>query len=321
LFAPPFERPIPRAAVEYLVTGATGFIGSHVAAQLRARGDEVRAVVRSPERASLLSSLGVGLYKGDVTDRESLRAPMRGVDGVFHVAGWYHIGLRDRATALAVNVDGTRNVLDMMGELSVSKGVYTSTLAVYSDTHGVLRDESYRFRGRWLTLYDESKWRAHYEVAEPMARAGLPLVTVLPGLVYGPGDSSPMHDLWMQYFRRGLRVMPRVTAYSFGHVEDTADAHLRAMDRGRLGECYNISGPPHTLLEAFDIAQRVTGGYRVRSGTLPRARFDFWRAYPGASVTESRPPPISGTTRRRPANSASPRVPWSPVYLPRSNTR
>ncbi len=246
-------------AMRYFVTGATGFIGGHVAARLSARGDEVVALVRSPEKQSLLRSLGVEVVAGDVTNRESLRTPMQGVDGVFHVAGWYKIGVKHRSTALAVNVEGTRNVLSVMRELRIRRGVYTSTLAVFSDTRGALRDESYRSPARWLTLYDESKWRAHYEVAEPMIREGLPLTIVLPGAVYGPGDTSPMHDVWVEYLSHKLRAVPKTTAFCFGHVDDTAEGHLLAMDKGKSGESYIIAGPPHTLVEAIAIGAQATG--------------------------------------------------------------
>ncbi len=245
--------------MRYFVTGATGFIGSHVAAQLRARGDEVVAIVRSPKKQSLLPSLGVEVVVGDVIDRDSLRTPMRGVDGVFHIAGWYKIGVKDRRTALATNVEGTRNVLSVMQELGIRRGVYTSTLAIFSDTRGAIRDESYRSPARWLTLYDESKWRAHYEVAEPMIREGLPLTIVLPGAVYGPGDTSPMHDVWVEYLSRKLRAVPKTTALCFGHVDDTAQGHLLAMDKGKSGESYIIAGPPHTLVEAIAIGSHATG--------------------------------------------------------------
>ena len=80
--------------------------------------------------------MGVKLFKGDVTDKESMREAMQGVDGVFHVAGWYKIGVKDKSDGERVNVQGTRNVLELMQELNIPKGVYTSTCAVNSDTHG-----------------------------------------------------------------------------------------------------------------------------------------------------------------------------------------
>jgi nucleoside-diphosphate-sugar epimerase len=141
----------------------------------------------------------------------------------------------------------------------VPRGVYTSTLAVFSDTHGRLVDESYRHDGPWLSAYDRTKWVAHYIVAEPFMRAGLPLVIVQPGAVYGPGDTSALGRTLVQYLRRQLPVVPGGAAFCWGHVDDTARAHLLAMERGRPGESYIIAGPPHTLAETLDLAHRLTG--------------------------------------------------------------
>src|SRR6187401_3408260 len=99
--------------MQWFVTGATGFVGGAVARQLIAAGHQVRALVRSSAPPAL-SVPGVTCYQGDITSRDSLREPMTGVDGVFHIAGWYKIGAPDAATAQQVNVDGTRNVLATM---------------------------------------------------------------------------------------------------------------------------------------------------------------------------------------------------------------
>jgi nucleoside-diphosphate-sugar epimerase len=239
----------------YLVTGATGFIGAEVAKQLRSRGHQVVALVRSRAKAELLAKLGIELQLGDITDPTTLRKPMEGVDGVFHLAAWYKTGApRALTQATAINVGGTRNVLDAMREVGVPKGVYTSTLAVFSDTHGQLVDESYRYNGPHLTVYDETKWRAHYEVALPAIAAGLPLVIVQPGAVYGPGDTSALRGVFVSHLRRRLPFAPARTAYCWGHVDDTAHAHIEAMERGRVGESYIIAGPPHTLVEAVRLA-------------------------------------------------------------------
>ncbi len=244
--------------MRYFLTGATGFIGAEVARQLVARGDEVVALVRSPERAASLAALGVTLASGDITDRASLRAPMTGVDGVFHIAGWYKVGARDKRPAMAINVEGTRNVLETMRDLEIPKGVYTSTVAVFSDTHGTVPDESYRYDGSFLSEYDRTKWLAHYQVAEPLIEAGLPLVIVMPGLVYGPNDTSLMHDTLASYVRRTLPGLP-TAAYCWSYVEDTAQGHLLAMDHGTPGESYIIAGPAHTVVEALAVAERITG--------------------------------------------------------------
>jgi nucleoside-diphosphate-sugar epimerase len=229
-----------------------------VARQLREAGHEVLALVRDPLRARSLVDLGVRLASGDICDRDRLRAAMRGVDGVFHIAGWYRVGARDKRPAHRTNVEGTRQVLEVMRELGIRRGVYTSTLAVNSDTRGRLADESYRFAGRHLSVYDRTKAEAH-RLAEEFIAGGLPLIVVMPGVVYGPGDSSSVHSTMLQFLRGRLPLAPARTALSWGHVEDVARAHLLAMEKGQPGRSYIICGPTHTLVEVLQIARDVTG--------------------------------------------------------------
>ena len=241
------------------MTGATGFIGGRVTRQLVEAGHEVVAIARNPENARGLASIGVDVRRGDITNRDSLREPMAGADGVFHIAGWYKIGSKDPAEGERINVVGTRNVLTTMKELGIPKGVYTSTLAVFSDTHGKMVDETYQHEGPWLTEYDRTKAVAQHAIAEPMMSSGLPLVIVQPGVNYGAGDTSEIRPTFVRYLGGKLRALPKRTAYCWAHVDDTARAHLLAMEKGRPGETYIVAGPPHTLIEAFAIAERITG--------------------------------------------------------------
>src|SRR5690606_32862309 len=133
---------------------ATGFIGGELVKQLVGHGHQVAALVRSPEKAQLLNVLGVEVHTGDITDRASLRAPMQGVDGVFHIAAWYKFGHRESAhLAAPTNITGTRNVLETARDLGIPRIVYASTVAVFGDTHGRLVDERYFARGPFLTEY------------------------------------------------------------------------------------------------------------------------------------------------------------------------
>ncbi|MBN1630311.1 MAG: SDR family NAD(P)-dependent oxidoreductase [Thermoleophilia bacterium] len=263
--------------MRYLVTGATGFIGAEVVRQLAETGHQVVAIVRDPAQATAatkadgpLSQPEVHLVRGDITEKETLRAPMAGVDGVFHIAGWYKIGARDKTPAFTTNVEGTRNVLEVAGELAVGKIVYTSTLAVFSDTQGRVVDEDYSFAGNHISVYDASKWRAHYEVALPLIREGLPAVIVQPGVVYGPGDRGPIADTLVTYLRGRLPLIPEKSAYCWGHVVDTARAHLLAMDKGRIGESYIIAGPGHELSRVLAMAEQLTGVPLPRLHSSPR---------------------------------------------------
>jgi nucleoside-diphosphate-sugar epimerase len=254
--------------VTYFLTGATGFVGGAVARQLVAAGHRVRALVRSPHHAHGLAALGVDLVHGDVAHRESMRDAMQGVDGVFHVAGWYKIGLRDRSPGQRVNVDGTTNVLTLMRELGIPKGVYTSTLAVNSNTHGRIVDETYRYDGPYLSIYEQTKADAH-RIAERFIADGLPLVIVQPGVIYGPGDTSSIRTTIVQLLKRRLPAIPRETAFSWAHVEDIARGHVLAMERGVPGRSYFLAGPVHTLEEGLEMAADIAGVRPPRNRTAP----------------------------------------------------
>jgi nucleoside-diphosphate-sugar epimerase len=253
--------------MRYCVTGATGFVGGEVTRQLRAAGHSVTALVRDPARAAALRALGVELQPGDITDRDALRRAMAGVDGVFHIAGWYKVGARDTRDAEAVNIEGTRNVLAVMRELQVPKGVYTSSIIVHSDTRGRLVDETYRFSGEHLSVYARTKAAAH-ALAEQAGRDGLPLVTVQPAVVYGPGDTSSVRTTMHQLLRGRLPVMPAGTVFSWVHIEDAARGHLQAMEHGRPGESYILTGSAHGFDEVIRLAA-ATAGVAVPRLTAP----------------------------------------------------
>ncbi|MFT3895842.1 MAG: NAD-dependent epimerase/dehydratase family protein [Anaerolineales bacterium] len=247
--------------MKYFVTGATGFVGGVLARQLRAAGHEVNASVRSPEKVNELQAIGVKLFKGDVTDKESMREAMIGVDGVFHVAGWYKVGTRDKSGGEKVNVQGTRNVLELMQELKIPKGVYTSTLAINSDTHGQLVDETYHFHGDHLSEYDRTKAEAH-EIAEKFIAKGLPLVIVQPGAIYGPGDTSTIRTNIISLLKGQLPMLPARTELCWAHVDDIAQGHILAMEKGKVGESYIIAGEPKKVSDVFRLAAQIAGKRR-----------------------------------------------------------
>jgi nucleoside-diphosphate-sugar epimerase len=244
--------------VKYFVTGATGFVGNALVKKLRAAGHEVHASVRNLGKANDLVVLGVKLFEGDVTDKESMRAAMQEVDGVYHVAGWYKIGTHDKSDGEKVNIRGTRNVLELMQELKIPKGVYTSTCAINSDTKGKVVDETYHFTGKHLSEYDRTKAAAH-EIASEFIAKGLPLVIVMPGLIYGPGDTSTLRDNIIGFLKEQLPILPAETGYCWAHVEDIVQGHILAMEQGKVGETYIIAGEPFTVADAFKLASQITG--------------------------------------------------------------
>jgi nucleoside-diphosphate-sugar epimerase len=250
------------------ITGATGFIGRSVARQLREAGHEVIGLVRNPDSAvsKPLAEIGVKMVAGDITDKESLREPMKGVDGVFHIAGWYKVGAKDTKAGEAINIEGTRNVLEMVKELKVPRCVYTSTMASYGDTKGQMAHEGFPATGRLATPYEVTKWKAHHEVAEPMMMSGVPVIIVNPGVVYGPGDVSVFDQMIRLWLKGLLPVVPAQSRYCWAHVDDIARGHILAMEKGKIGETYNLSGPVYSLVEILGLVGNLTGLWRPRIG-------------------------------------------------------
>lgn len=242
------------------ITGATGFLGSYIACTLLARGWEVSALVRTMDKMRALPK-GVRGVPGNIVQRESLRSAMAGADVVFHAAALYEIGVTDAAQMRQINVEGTRNVLELAFELGVPKIVYTSTVAVYGPTHGRLVDETYRANGaHFASEYERTKYAAHYQVARPLQDRGAPLVIVCPGQIYGPGDTSQFGAAVRLYTRGLLPVMiGGETALTWAHAQDVADGHWLAYEKGRVGETYILAGPPHTFREFFEMCERVSG--------------------------------------------------------------
>lgn len=242
------------------ITGGSGFVGGAVVRQLLDRGDQVIALARSDRSARALEDLGAQVARGDITDRDSLAAGMEGCDVVFHIAAWYEVGVEDKDRMYRINVDGTRNVLEKAVELAVPRIVYTSTLAVNGDTQGRLVDETYTYQGPFTNYYDETKWQAHYEVALPMIEAGAPIVIVMPGGTYGPGDPNVTGELMRTFYRGDLFFTSGPeTILTYAHVEDIARGHILAATEGQPGETYILAGPAVPLGDMIKLWSQLTG--------------------------------------------------------------
>lgn len=242
------------------VTGGTGFIGRAVIRKLIARSYQVTALARSERGAAMLREMGATAVVGDVTVRESMREGMRNSDIVFHIAGVYDYTLEGIARCESVNVDGTRNVLGLAHELGVPRIVYTSTVAVFGNTYGALPDETYYAGGPFLSEYDRTKWSAHYDVAEPLIAQGAPIIIVMPGAVYGPGDTSWLAYTMRLFYRGLLPVLPGPeTTLCYAHVDDIAEGHILAAEKGLPGESYILAGPAVPLGEMVEFWAQLTG--------------------------------------------------------------
>jgi nucleoside-diphosphate-sugar epimerase len=249
--------------VKVFVTGGTGFIGGEVVRQLRARGDEVVCLVRSPEKGAKVAALGCELTSGDLGDEAALRAGMEGCDAVVHAAAIYEVGIpkSQRPAMWEANVAGTERVMRVALEAKVPRIVYVSTVGIFGNTHKKVVDESYENpETSYTSYYEETKLEAHKIVKRMIAEQGLPAVIVQPGGVYGPEDTSQVADLLKEFFAGKLVLMPfPELGICLSHVEDIAGGILLGLDKGKLGEAYVISGPVTTMREAIEMVAKVSG--------------------------------------------------------------
>ncbi len=245
------------------LTGGTGFIGGRVATKLRERGDEVVALVRSPERAMDLSAAGCELARGDVGDRAAIAAAMAGCDAAVHGAAIYEVGIpsAEHRRMYETNVVGTENVLRAALDARVPKVVYISTVAVFGNTRGRVVDESYEPPGREFTsYYEQTKYEAHRVAKRLSAEEGLPCVIVQPGGVYGPRDHSSLGQLMNQFLAGRLPALTFPDAgFNMVHVDDVAGGVLLALDNGKVGDAYVLGGQITTMREIIDTLARVAG--------------------------------------------------------------
>ena len=249
--------------MKVFVTGGTGFIGGEVARLLRDRGDDVVCLVRSPEKASKLTEIGCDVVAGDLVDADAIRSGLEGCDGLIHAAAVYEVGIPDsqRPAMYEANVTGTEVVMRAALEAKVPKVVHVSTVGAFGNTHHNVVDESYEHPGREFTsYYEETKVESHRIVKRMIAEEGLPGVIVQPGGVYGPGDTSQVADLLDQFLAGKLPLIPFPDlGVCLTHVEDIATGILLALDKGRVGETYVISGPVTTMREAIEVVAGITG--------------------------------------------------------------
>jgi dihydroflavonol-4-reductase len=249
--------------MKVFVTGGTGFIGKYLVRKLRARGDDVGVLVRTPSKAGEIRELGCEVIEGDLSSADAIRRAVAGCDAVFHVGAMYKVGIpsSQHAAMRDANVGGTERVLDGANEAGVARIVYVSTGNVYGNTRGRIVDERYvrPQPPEFLSYYDQTKYEAHQVALERIAR-GAPIVIVQPGAVYGPGDPSELGNMINQT-RTGklkLRMFPDA-GFTFIYVEDVADGILLAHDKGRIGESYNLAGEKSTMGDLVENTAALSG--------------------------------------------------------------
>ncbi len=243
------------------VTGATGFIGSHVVRLLRLRGDRVRILVRGSSRPENIEGLGCEIVVGDLRESSSMVRCVQGCRYVYHIAADYRLWARNPQEIYESNVAGTRNLLSACCEAGVEKVVYTSTVGAI----GVVRKGPPADEDSPVTLddmighYKRSKFMAE-QVALEFAGSGLPVVIVNPTTPVGAADIKPTPTgRIILEFIKGRMPAYVDTGLNFVPVEDVARGHLLADEKGRTGQRYILGGENWTLAELLDTLAKLCG--------------------------------------------------------------
>jgi len=270
------------------VTGATGFIGSNLIRELQARGHRVKALLRPGTDARGLKNLRFDRVTGDLQDRELLERELAGCDWCFHLAASYHLWLRDYAPMYAVNVQGTRHILEAAGQAGCRKIVYTSTVGCIGlpQENGQIIPATEANRATEAEMtghYKRSKFQAEAVAMELAHQRGLPIVTVNPSAPVGPNDlkPTPTGQIIVDFLNRRLPAYID-TGLNWVHVRDVAVGHILAAEKGMPGQRYILGHEQGnwTMQQTLETLEQITGL------PAPKVKLPYWVALRVAQVSE-----------------------------------
>ena len=263
------------SADKVLVTGVSGFVGSAVARALLARGFAVTALVRASSPRTNLDGLPLDIAVGDMTDQASVEAAARGARYLFHVAADYRMWARDPEEIVRANREGTGAVMRAAKAAGVERIIYTSSVATLGVAPGADKndpaDETHPLTPQTaIGAYKRSKVIAERLVEQMVAEEGLPAIIVNPSTPIGPRDVKPTPTGRIIVEAATGKAPAFVdTGLNLAHVDDVAEGHLLALDKGRIGERYILGGQDVTLRQMFaDIAELA--GRKPPTVELPR---------------------------------------------------
>jgi len=243
-----------------LVTGAAGFLGSHVARQLVARGDEVRVLLRASSTNRAIADLSLEYVTGDLRDPASLDRAMKGVKRVFHVAADYRLWAKRKQDIYDSNVGGTKNLLDAAKRAGIEQLVYTSTVATIAVDRPQHPNEFTEAKLKeMIGHYKRSKWMAEKEALDA-AKSGLPVIVAMPTTPVGPWDwkPTPTGKIILDFLNGNMPGYVE-TGLNFVGVEECAAGHLLVSEKGKVGERYLLGGENLTLKAMLDTLANITG--------------------------------------------------------------
>jgi len=271
------------------VTGASGFIGSNLVQELLARGHRVKALLRPGTQERGLLGQKFERVTGDLSDRRLLEKELAGCDWCFHIAASYHLWMRNYAPMYAVNVDGTRTVLEAAGKAGCQRIVYTSTvgcIGLPKQTNGTIvpATEADTVAEADLTSdYKRSKFQAEAVAMELFRKKGLPVVIVNPSAPVGPGDvkPTPTGQIIVDFLNRRLPAYID-TGLNWVHVRDVVTGHILAAEKGQLGQRYILGNRDGnwTMQQTLAALAKITGL------PAPTRKLPYWLVVRVAEVSE-----------------------------------
>jgi farnesol dehydrogenase len=249
--------------MKIFITGATGFLGVKLSHRLAEEGHVIHALYRSESKANLLNHRNIRLFKGDVTDRESVQRAMESCQYVYHLAAYAKVWAKDPSTFHKVNYLGTLNVLDAIQNYDVEKTVYTSTAGVFGPAIHKIVDEKTTNSIKLCTEYERTKAEAE-QLAMDYVKNGQHIVIVNPTRIYGPGllnESNSVTRMINLYINGRFRVLPGDgnTIGNYVFIDDIVSGHILAMEKGKSGEKYILGGVNVSYRDFFKLLSMVTG--------------------------------------------------------------
>jgi dihydroflavonol-4-reductase len=247
--------------VRVFITGATGFVGAHVARAYASQGASLRLLTRQTSRLDSLAGIDAETVVGDLREPEKLRSALTGCDALVHVAADYRLWVRDPAEMYAANVDGTRELLRIAREVGVERVVYTSSVATmgFKSDGSIVNEETPVLLADMIGVYKRSKFLGEQEAIQA-ARSGQHVMILNPTTPIGPGDAKPtptgrivvdfLNKKFPAYVDTGLNLVD---------VDEVARMHVVALEKGTPGERYILGGENLTLKQILDRMSSITG--------------------------------------------------------------
>lgn len=277
-----------------LITGASGFIGGHLAGTLAQAGHRVHVLARTTSQIRHLQHDNISIFSGDLLDKKSIQQAMTNCSQVYHLAGLAKMWMSNKQAYHDINVTGTRNTLDIAAELPVEKIIVTSTAGVFPPSNGAITNEHTPRQPALYTEYERTK-NAAEELALAYAAKGLPVIVINPTKVYGPGpidDSNTATLMLRDYLRGKWKIIPGngKGTMNYVYIDDAVSGMVMAMETARPGSQYIIGGENASYDRFFDLIKELSGiKRRLIHIPYPVIRSIAWLEDTKTSLFKTRP--------------------------------